>query len=224
MISHSESSSGLKKVFHIHVTSGTSAGCCYMTQSSPYEHQGTLPVGKSTDCFYPAFNLTIKLFNSIISSDPCPMLCRKIHIGQGFFNPILYLFGIRKDFRNSFKHAEILVANDQSNTSKPAFFQPYEERSPAFTILFHPFYSAKDFPTFILTNTDGSKDRNILDFAVPATFRVNAIYINIRIVSEKRADTPGFDMFISLLCRLPAKTDTCTIFSGQYESNYPGRH
>ena len=117
------------------------------------------------------------------------MLRRKIHIGQGFLDSVLHLFGsfgklhrpeffrylerfftssilallcmdrlehkryrfhlvtgrnrkyisvkmncttlisgIRKDFWNSFKHAEVLVANDQSNTSKPAFLQPYEEK------------------------------------------------------------------------------------------------
>ena len=110
--------------------------------------------------------------------------------------------GIRKDFRNRFKHAEVLVANDQPNTSKPAFFQPYEERAPAFTILFHPFCCAKDFPTAILTDTDGNKNRNILDFAAPAAFQVNAIYVNIRIASRKRTGTPGFDMFISLFVQV----------------------
>ena len=106
--------------------------------------------------------------------------------------------GIRKDFWNSFKHAEVLVANDQSNTSKPAFLQPYEERTPAFTIFLHPFSGTKDLPAAILADANGNKNRNILDFAAPAAFQVNAIYVNIRIASRKRTGTPGFDMFISL--------------------------
>ena len=188
---------------------------------------------------------------------------RKIHIGQGLFNPVLYLFGsfgelhgskfpryldcfftdsllaflrmdrlehkryrfylvkgcnrknisvkmnrtalisgIQIDFRNSFKHAEILIANDQTYTRKPAFFQPYEERTPAFTILFHAFCSAKDFPTAILTDTDGNKNKNILDLAASAAFQINTIYVNIGIVPGKRTGTPGFDMLISFFVQV----------------------
>ena len=93
--------------------------------------------------------------------------------------------GIRKDFWNRFKHAEVLVANDQSNTSKPAFLQPYEERTPAFTILFHSFRSARDFPVSILTDANGNKDRNILNLAAPTAFQVSPIYVNIRIAPGK---------------------------------------
>ena len=64
-----------------------------MTQSGTYEHQGALPVGKSTDRFLPAFDLTVEPFNGSISPDLGSMLRRKIHIGQGFFDSVLYLFG-----------------------------------------------------------------------------------------------------------------------------------
>ena len=110
--------------------------------------------------------------------------------------------GLRKDFRNGFKHTEILIADDQTNTSKPAFFQPYEERTPAFTISFHPFRSAKDFPAAVLTDANGNENRNVLDLAVSTTFQVNTIYINIGIVHGKQTGTPGFDMFISLFIQV----------------------
>lgn len=191
------------------------------------------------------------------------MLRRKIHIGQGFFDSIFYLFcsfgklhgseflryqnrffasgflalphmdrlehkryhfhlvtrcdskyisikmnrtalisGIRKDFRNGFEHTEILIADDQTYTSNPAFFQPYEERTPAFTILFHPFRSAKDFPAAILTDANGNENRNVLDLAAPTTFQVNTIYVNIGIIPGKRTDIPSFNMLISLFIQV----------------------
>ena len=80
-----------EKMIHIHIASGAPAGCCYMTQSGTYEHQGTLAVGKCTYRFCTAFNLTVKTLNSVIGSDS--MLCRKIHIGQSFFNSVRYLLG-----------------------------------------------------------------------------------------------------------------------------------
>src|SRR5699024_9221652 len=51
-------------------------------------------------------------------------------------NRTALISGIRKDFRNGFKHAEVLITDNQTYTSKPAFFQPYEEQTPAFAILF----------------------------------------------------------------------------------------
>ena len=250
-------------MIHIHIASGSPTGCCYMTQSGTYEHQGTLLVGKSADCFCTAFNLTVKTLNRIIGPNPGPMLRRKIHIGQGFFDSILHfpgsfgklhgpellryldcffkgsflaylrmdclehksyrfhlvpgcnrkyisvkmnctalISGIRKDFRNGFQHAEVLITDDQAYTSKPSFFQPYEERTPAFTILFHAFRSAKDLLAAILADTNGNENRNVLDLAAPAAFQVNTIYVNIWIVPGKRTGTPGFNMFISLFIQV----------------------
>ena len=82
-----------KKMIHIHVASDSPTGCCYMTQSGTYEHQGFLPVGKSADCFCPTFNLTVEALNSFIGLDAGPILRRNIHIGQGFFDSVLHLFG-----------------------------------------------------------------------------------------------------------------------------------
>ena len=109
-------------------------------------------------------------------------------------NRTALISGIWKDFWNSFKHAEILIADDQTYTSKPAFFQPYEERTPAFTILFHPFRSAKDLPAAILADANGNENRNVLDLTTPTTFQVNTIYINIGIVPGKREYSGAFSI------------------------------
>ena len=132
-------------------------------------------------------------------------------------NRTALISGIWKDFRNSFKHAEILIADDQTYTSKPAFFQPYEERTPAFTILFHPFRSAKDFPAAILTNANGNENRNILDLAAPTTFQVNTIYVNIGIVPGKRTGTPGFNMLISLFIQVASRRRYLSIMLSRKE-------
>lgn len=62
--------------------------------------------------------------------------------------------GIRENFRNSFQHPQIFITDDQTYTGKPAFLQPYKERTPALTILFHAFCSAKNFAAAILTDAD----------------------------------------------------------------------
>ena len=105
---------------------------------------------------------------------------------------------IQKDFRDSFQHAEVLIASDQTYTSKPPFFQPYEERTPTFTIFFHAFRSAKDLPAAILTDANGNKDGNILNFSTPTAFQVDAVCVNIGIVPGKWMGTPCLDMLISL--------------------------
>ena len=72
-------------------------------------------------------------------------------------NRTALISGIRKDFRNGFKHTEILIANDQTYTVKPAFLQPHKERTLAFMILFHSLRSIKDFPAAILANANGNE-------------------------------------------------------------------
>lgn len=106
--------------------------------------------------------------------------------------------GIRKNFRNGFQHPQILITDNQTYTSKPAFLQSYKERTPALTILFHAFRSAKNFTTSILADADCNENGNVLDLATPAAFQRNTIHINIWIVPGKRACPSGFDMFISL--------------------------
>ena len=95
-----------------------------------------------------------------------------------------------------------LITDDQAYTSKPTLFQPYEERMPAFTILFHAFRSAKNLPAAILADANGNKNRNILDLAAPTAFQVNTIYVDIWIIPGKRTGTPGFDMLISLFIQV----------------------
>lgn len=54
----------------------------------------------------------------------------------------------------------------------------------------------------ILVGIDCNHDGNILDFTVLAMFEINTIYINIKTISGKWADTPGFDIFISLFIQV----------------------
>ena len=117
-------------------------------------------------------------------------------------NRTALIFGIRKDFWNGFQNAEIFIAYDQTYTSKPALFQTYKERTPAFTILFHAFRRAKDLSAATLADANGNKNRNILDLASPAAFQVSTIYGNIGIVPVKRSGTSGFDMPISLFIQV----------------------
>lgn len=69
--------------------------------------------------------------------------------------------GIRKDFRDGFQHPQIFITDNQAYTSKPTFFQPYKERTPALTILFHTFRSSKNFPAVILTNADRNQEKTL---------------------------------------------------------------
>ena len=96
--------------------------------------------------------------------------------------------GNQKDFRNGFKHAEILITDDQTYTSKPAFFQLYEERTLAFTILFHPFRSAKDLPAAILTDTNNKENRNVLDLTAPTAFHAGKHHLCKYRDSPQKAD------------------------------------
>ena len=83
-------------------------------------------------------------------------------------NSTALISGLRKDFRNGLQHTEIFITDGQTYASKPSFFQPYKERTPALTILFHAFRSAKDLPTAILADVNGNGNRNVLDLAPPS--------------------------------------------------------
>ena len=85
-------------------------------------------------------------------------------------NRTTLLSGIWKGFQNGLKHSEILITDNQTYISNLAFLQAYKERTPDFTILFHSFRSAKDFPAAILTDTNGNENRNVLDLTSPAAF------------------------------------------------------
>lgn len=60
-------------------------------------------------------------------------------------NSTALITGIQKDFRNGLKHAEFLVTDNKTHSSKTMFFQPYKERMLAFLILLHSFGSTEDF-------------------------------------------------------------------------------
>ena len=47
-------------------------------------------------------------------------------------NRTALISGIRKDFRDGFKHTEILIADDQTYTSKPAFFSTIRRKNASF--------------------------------------------------------------------------------------------
>ena len=109
------------------------------------------------------------------------------------------IFGIWKHFGNGFQHSEAFVTDNEAYSAETSFFQPYKERTPALFILFHAFGSTNDFTASVLIDTDGYKDRDILDFATPAALEINTVNIDIRILAGKRSGMPLFDMFISFL-------------------------
>lgn len=79
------------------------------------------------------------------------------------------IFSIWKDFWNGFKHSEAFVSYDKTYTFKTALFEPYKEFLPALTIFFHAFGGTNDFTATILINANSNQDRDILNFAAPAT-------------------------------------------------------
>jgi hypothetical protein len=78
--------------------------------------------------------------------------------------------GIWKYLRYGFKHPKIFVANDKTNTGKFSFFKSYKEQAPAFFILFHAFGYTDNFTTSIIADTDGYKNRDVLDLTTSTTF------------------------------------------------------
>lgn len=85
------------------------------------------------------------------------------------------------------------------NAFKPTLFQPYKEVFPAFVIFLHAFSGAKDFTIPFIVHTNGHEDSDILDFATPATFKVNTINVDVRVLLSKRTGTPFLDMLIRFL-------------------------
>ena len=72
-------------------------------------------------------------------------------------NGTALISGIRKEFRDGFKHTKILIAKDQTYTGKIAFFEPYKEGASAFMLLFLALSSAKNLPVATLTDANGNK-------------------------------------------------------------------
>lgn len=61
-------------------------------------------------------------------------------------------------------------------------------------IFLHAFGGAKDFAITFIVHTNGHKDSDILDFATPATFKVNTINVDVRVLLSKRTGTPFLDV------------------------------
>lgn len=106
--------------------------------------------------------------------------------------------GIRERFWYGLQHAQVLIADDKTHSYKAALFEPYKERTPAFTVVFHAFSCTDDLTAAIIADTDCNENGDILDFSAPAAFQVDSIYINIRIFTDEGACAPGFNMLISL--------------------------
>ena len=117
-------------------------------------------------------------------------------------NGTALITGVGKNFRNSFKHSEVLVPDDQANAFKSTFFKPYKEGTPALLVFFHTFSYTDDLTAAIVADTYGNKDRYILDLTTPAAFQIDAIDIDIRITAGQWACTPGFNMFIGLFIKV----------------------
>lgn len=79
------------QLLHVHVFLVAPLGARHMTQPGADEHQGRVPVWEAADYSCPPSNLSIQAFYDIVCADSCPVLQRKIAIGQRFLNPIFYL-------------------------------------------------------------------------------------------------------------------------------------
>ena len=87
----------------------------------------------------------------------------------------------------------------QEKMSKTPFFEPDEEAAPALVVFLHAFGLAEDLAITVLIDADRDKDRDVLDFAVPAAFQVDAINIDISVFAGERAAPPLLDVFVGLL-------------------------
>ena len=110
--------------------------------------------------------------------------------------------GIRKCLGYCLQHTEIFIADDKTDAGKAAFFEPYKESTPAVFILFHAFSGTDDLPAAVFIDTNGNKDRNILDLPTPAPFEIDTVNVDIWILSRKGACTSLLDMLISLLVEI----------------------
>lgn len=113
-------------------------------------------------------------------------------------NGTALITGIWKNFRNRLKHSEVFVSDDQAYTFQSSFLKPYKERTPALLVFFHAFSGADNLTASIVADTNGNKDRYVLDLTTPAAFQIDAVNIDIRIAVGQWACTPGFDMLICL--------------------------
>ena len=112
------------------------------------------------------------------------------------------VFRLREDFLDGVTHAEAFVPDHELYTVKPAFFQPYKEAFPAFGILLHAFGSTDDLTVTVLVYADGDKNTNIFKLSAPVALEVNAVYIDIRVLSGQLAVSLFFNMHIGFLIQI----------------------
>ena len=82
-------------MIHIHVSFGTPLGTCYMTKSGTYKHQGTFAIGKGANGSGSTFDFAVQSLDGVVGANSTPMLRWEIHVGQCFFDAILYLWKCR---------------------------------------------------------------------------------------------------------------------------------
>ena len=112
-------------------------------------------------------------------------------------NSTTLITGIREDLGYGLQHTEILITDDEADTIKPTFPEPYEEGAPAVFIFFHALSSADNFSAAVFIDADSNENRNILNLTAPTAFEINSVNIDIRILAGKRTGAPLFYMFIS---------------------------
>ena len=120
------------------------------------------------------------------------------------------VFRLRKDLCDGVAHAEALVSDNELYTVKSAFFQPYKEAFPAFRIFFHTLCRADDLTVTVLVYADGDKDTDIFKLSAPVALEVNAVYIDIRVLSGQLAVAPFLNLYICFLIQMPVSPNITT--------------
>ena len=120
-------------------------------------------------------------------------------------NGTTLVFRIWKDFRNGFQHPQTLIPYNEADTLQTAAFGLRRILSSLHDPL-HSFGSTYDFTAAILIYANHNQDRDILNFATPATLQVNAINIDVGIFSFQCSGTPCFNMFIRFFVEVTDRT------------------
>ncbi len=87
---------------------------------------------------------------------------------------------IWEHFRNGLKKLEVLILDNKMYPGETSFLPTYEKGTSAFFILFRAFHCTDDLAVAIIADTDGTKDKDILDFHASASFEIYIIHIDIR--------------------------------------------
>ena len=99
----------------------------------------------------------------------------------------------RKDIRVETNGTVLTTGfRDKTDTLKTPFLELYIEGVPVAFILFHALSSTDDFTAAVFIYTNGCKNGNILDLAVPTVFEIDTVNIGIRIFTRKWAGTQLF--------------------------------